>query len=80
MVTDFDNAGVEVYVPDIFVGDGISDEQSSKIMPVKFSPSFSCLFDADSRAKEFEVTKVGFPPIPALVGSPHCVPVNPTVM
>ena len=65
MVACLDNAIVQVDVSDVGISSSIANEDSRIVMVVQFGGPFACLFDADTGAKDLQMTKVGFTSVPS---------------
>ena len=66
MVAAFDQARVEIEVKDVLIGGGIAEEDSAKVVTVKFAATVTRAFHAYSGPKQFEVGKIWFEAIVSL--------------
>ncbi len=68
VVARLDNPQVEVEVQDILVRCGVSEEDTSEVMPVELAPTNARSFNTNASAEQLEIRDVRLTSTPRLVG------------
>jgi hypothetical protein len=80
VVAGFDNARVQVEIPDVLIRCCIAKENAGEVVAVEFALAGASAFHADLRAKGLEVCDVGFASVPTFIGSLVSCQVNEPVV
>jgi hypothetical protein len=71
VVAQFDDPQVEVKVEDILICSSVTKEDASEVVLIELAPTRTGTFDADSSAKQLEISDVRLTATPCLV---WCLP------